>query len=137
MGYEPWSKRWRFRMWIANLINRLDKDVCWSRICGWATGLDEEISIWPWSDEYPSHQGCTQESGAYCGKCYQNGRLKDDREEKELRRLLTDTWLLIDRATLIFGKDCNQEYYDAWDRYRELEMQCEPYLNSIFEKDNP
>ena len=81
MGYEPWSKRWRFRMWIANLINSMDKNVCWARICGWATGLNEEISIWPWHPEYPNYQGCTEESGAYCGKCIQTGRLIDNRDQ--------------------------------------------------------
>lgn len=59
---------------------------------------------------------------------------KDTNEEnKTLRELLTETWRLMDRATLIFGHENNKEYYDAWDRYRELEKQCEPYLNSMFE----
>lgn len=61
--------------------------------------------------------------------------IKKTREEnKILRELLTETWRLLGRATLIFGKDDNQEYYDAWDRYRELEKDCEPYLDYIFKE---
>lgn len=54
-------------------------------------------------------------------------------ENKKLRGLLTETWRLIDRATLIFGKDHNLEYYESWERYRELERKCEPFLGFLFD----
>ena len=98
MGYEPFSKKWKFRMWIANLISELDKNVCWSSICSWATGLSDEISIWPWHPEYPNYQYCTEKTGAYCGKCIQTGRL------------------VIEEETLC--PECNEPRgYDKKDRY--------------------
>lgn len=58
---------------------------------------------------------------------------KAKKENKILRDLLTKTWRLMDRATLVFGYENNLEYYEAWERYRELEKKCEPFLNKWFE----
>ncbi len=61
------------------IANRLDKNpkYCWANLVTWALNWTPWWSIFRHdSNEHnQTHLSCTERDGAYCGKCFKNGRL--------------------------------------------------------------
>lgn len=68
-----WLPQKWLRWQIASYLNNKCKDACWFELCMWALGYHsfrETFIEDRWKSQY-----CTEEEGAYCGKCYNTGRL--------------------------------------------------------------
>ena len=76
---------------IANFINNFESS-CWADLVVWATSNSSILELWPWRPWYKeSVWGCDcSQEGAYCGKCYETGRLKSSVREKEYMNIDRD-----------------------------------------------
>ena len=67
----------KLKFWVIAWIDFLDPNSCWNGLCYWAGDLpSEDISILPWSENYPTVGSCDNVQGDYCGKCILTGTLE-------------------------------------------------------------
>lgn len=63
---------------IAKFLNNFE-ETCWADLVVWATTKSSLLELWPWRRWYKESVwgcDCLQSEGAYCGKCYETGRLQ-------------------------------------------------------------
>ena len=84
--------REKFRFKIINFLNKFESS-CWADLVVWATTPEGSsyMELWPyraWHKESVWGCDCPEEQGAYCGKCYETGRLQP--KVRELKHLNID-----------------------------------------------